>query len=329
MARDRTRYWRSVVAIASGAAALTAVCLGGAHAQSAKQPPAAKAKKQDPAEAQHAIEAAGKLLKSGKADQAVRSLTATLAAGNLPPGIMAKALYVRGLAYREQKKPAQAISDLTSALWLKGGLGGDERADALKQRIEAYADAGLTEHGQALVAADAGRTPAKETAAGGNWLSGLFSPSQTGALPSRKAAPAATRTETPAVAKAPPSAMGGWAGKTEVKADRAAVTAPAAVKAPRATPPPDEEPPPAREGRFQVQVATVRTKAEAVALAAKAKREHAAALASSEPHIDQAVLGNMGSFYLVRFGPFASAQQTQAVCAKLQGSGLDCMPVSR
>jgi hypothetical protein len=329
MARDWARHWQSVVPVALGAAALTAVCLGGAYAQSAKQPPAAKTKKQDPVEAQHAIEVAGKLLKSGKADQAVRSLTATLAGGNLPPAVMAKALYVRGLAFREQRKPAQAISDLTSALWLKGGLGGDERADALKQRIEAYADAGLTEHGQALVTAGSGRAPAKETSAGGNWLSGLFSPSsETGALPSRrKRAPATEKTETQPVAKAPPSVMGGWASRTEV--DRVAVAPPAAVKAPQAAAAPAAEPPPARaEGRFQVQVAAVRTKAEAVALAAKAKREHAAVLASSEPHIDQAVLGNMGSFYLVRFGPFASAQQTQTVCAKLQGSGLDCMPIA-
>lgn len=324
------RYWRSVVPVALGAAALSAVCLVGAHAQSAKQPPAAKAKKQDPVEAQRAIETAGKLVKSGKAEQAVQSLTATLAAGNLPPAVMAKALYVRGLAYREQKRPAQAISDLTSALWLKGGLGGDARADAQKQRIEAYADAGLTEHGQALVAADARPTPAKKT--GSNWLSGLFSPSEPGAPPAsrRKVAPARETAETPVVAKAPPSVIGGWAGKTEVKTDRTAVAAPAADKAPRAAPAPAREPPPARvEGGFQVQVATVRTRAEAVALAAKAKREHAAVLASSEPQIDQAVLGNMGSFYRVRFGPFASAHQTQAVCAKLQGSGLDCMPVTR
>jgi len=27
------------------------------------------------------------------------------------------------VAYRQQKKPAQAIAGLTSALWLKGGLG--------------------------------------------------------------------------------------------------------------------------------------------------------------------------------------------------------------
>jgi cell division protein FtsN len=35
----------------------------------------------------------------------------------------------------------------------------------------------------------------------------------------------------------------------------------------------------------------------------------------------------MGAFYRVRFGPFASAQETEAVCAKLQGSGFDCLPV--
>jgi cell division septation protein DedD len=74
-----------------------------------------------------------------------------------------------------------------------------------------------------------------------------------------------------------------------------------------------------------VQLAAVRTEAEARALAAKARRE--AALAGRESAIDPAVLGNMGTFYRVRFGPFASAQETQAVCAKLQGSGYDCLPV--
>jgi SPOR domain len=331
-------YWRSVVPAALCAAALSAVCLVGAHAQSDDEPaakekePAAKVKKQDPVEAQRAIEAAGKLLKSGKIEQAVQSLSATLAGGNLPPAVMAKALYVRGLGYREQKKPAQAISDLTSALWLKGGLGGDERADALKQRVEAYADAGLTEHGQALAATGADHAPAKKS--GGNWLSSLFSPSGADAPPppSRtKEAPAKEKDESPVAAKAAPTLIGGWASKTEVQPDRTAVTPKAKAEAPPATAEaaPAKETPPARaEGRFQVQLAPVRTRVEAVALAAKAKREHAAVLASSEPQIDQAVLGNMGAFYRVRFGPFANAQQTQAVCAKLQGSGLDCMPVA-
>jgi cell division septation protein DedD len=74
-----------------------------------------------------------------------------------------------------------------------------------------------------------------------------------------------------------------------------------------------------------VQLASVRTESEARALAAKAKREPA--LARRQSAIDHAVLGNMGAFYRVRFGPFASAQETEAVCAKLQGSGFDCLPV--
>jgi hypothetical protein len=301
-----------------GALALGVLCLPAAHAQDEKQP-AANAKKQDPVEAQRAIEAAARLLKSGKAAQAVQSLSTTMAGGNLPPAILAKALYVRGLAYREQRKVAHAISDLNSALWLKGGLGGEERADAIKRRVEAYADAGLTEHGQSLTpsSADAGGKM-KSSSGGGNWLSGLFgSPGPSAPPPS----PRREKADPPAVAKVETSAMGGWSSKTEVRSDRAVVAPPPSAE------PPARDPPPSRsEGRFHVQLAAVRTKAEAVALAAKAKRELAGL---SEPSIDQTVLGGMGSFYRVSFGPFASAHESQAVCAKLLGSGVDCMPVGR
>ncbi len=56
---------------------------------------------------------------------------------------MAKALYYRGTAYRKQGKPAQAISDLTTAAWLKGGLSDSDRAQAMEQRQLAYSEAGL------------------------------------------------------------------------------------------------------------------------------------------------------------------------------------------
>src|SRR5262245_6322610 len=328
------RYWRSVVP-AVLAAVLGAACMAGAHAQAPAEPPA-KAKKQDPVEAQRAIEAASKLLQSGRVDQAVLSLSATLAGGNLPPALMAQAFYVRGLADRTQKKPAHAISDLNSALWLKGGLGGEERADALKKRIEAYADAGLAESGQVLVAGGADPAPAKKS---GNWLNNIFgSPEPAAPPPSRpKVAAAATeRIETAAVPAKAPETIGGWASKTQAEPGRTVLAAPSAAKpaepeaAPPEAAPPQQDAPAARgDGSFQVQLAPVRTKAEALALAARARREHASLLAASEPEIDQAVFGNMGSFYRVRFGPFASAQQTEAVCAKLKGGGLDCMPVPR
>ena len=77
--------------------------------------------------------------------------------------------------------------------------------------------------------------------------------------------------------------------------------------------------------RYCARVTKARTQAEAKALATKVMREHAAMLAAHEAQIDQTVMGNMGSFYRVLIGPFASAQETQGVCAKLKGAGLDCL----
>jgi cell division septation protein DedD len=331
MARD----WRRAVLAAVAAAMLGGVCGLAAQARAAEEEPegeqaeaAADAqpgksgkKRQDPSEAQRVIEAAQKQLQAGKAEQAVHGLTAVLSGGNLPPAILARAFYVRGAAYRQQGRTALAVSDLTSALWLKGGLGGEERDAAIRERSAAYADAGLADRGEA-------EAPAPKTS--GSWLSGLFgSPSEPPRQP-RPAPPAVVKAE-PA---APASALGGWATTSRAQAEPAQVERPAAAQRSAAaapSPPPSAEAPHAShrsartEGRFQVQLAAVRTEAEAYALAAKAKRE--AALASREPWIDHTVIGNMGAFYRVRFGPFASAQETQAVCAKLQGNGFDCMPV--
>jgi hypothetical protein len=357
MARD----WRRVALAVTAAAALAGLCALDSQARDGKDAGKdakhsaddakahAKKKKQDPAEAQRAIEAAGKLLRAGKADQAVQTLTAALAGGNLPPAVMAKALYTRGLAYRRQMKPAQAISDLTSALWLKGGLSTDDRADAMKERAAAYRDAGLTENGEAVATAPASKAhdrsasgkgwvttasdgqAAKAGQSGGSWINNLFGwpePAPKAAAGPvtasiHKSEPAADKpTRAPRIAKA-------WSSGTEVHASPEPA---AAARGPR--PPPEHkasEPKaaPRAAGRYGVQLATVRTREEALSLAAKAKREHAAALAAREPEIDQAVLGNMGAFYRVRVGPFATVQESEAVCAKLKGSGFDCMPVTR
>jgi cell division septation protein DedD len=72
----------------------------------------------------------------------------------------------------------------------------------------------------------------------------------------------------------------------------------------------------------------LRTEAEAQALSARVKREHPDALGPREAEIDETVVGNMGSFYRVRVGPFASAQEGQAACAKLKGAGIDCLLVT-
>jgi hypothetical protein len=375
MARD----WRRGVLATLGAAMLAAAGALGAHAQgpagaepeeeaqSAAEPKSPGKRKQDPADAQRAVDTAGKHLQAGKSEQAVQTLSVTLSGGNLPPAVMAKAFYIRGMAYRKLGKPAQAISDLTSALWLKGGLGDEERAAATKERAAAFADAGLAEGGEVPA-------PAPAKSGSGNWLSSLFgAPASSAPAPPPVPAPApppvpaaggpkvsstvVEKAETAPAASAPVQA-GAWTSKTQAQPGKPAAAPPpaprpapaaaapqaqkvAAAPAPKpapAVPPqtakvvaaPGPAPPRARAaGGFLVQLGAVRTEAEAQALAAKAKRAYGAALAGRNQRIDRAVMGNMGAFYRVRFGPFGSAEETQAVCAKLRGSGLDCMPVSQ
>jgi cell division septation protein DedD len=164
----------------------------------------------------------------------------------------------------------------------------------------------------------------------GNAFAGLFggtsssSPSSASAQTSAPPPPAPDTTASiePARPQATESAAprprtSAWSRNTEVSP--AAAAAPAAASAPAAKP----------DGRFRIQVGMVRSEGEAQALAGKVRREHAAALASRETEVDQTVVGNMGSFYRVRVGPYATQADGQAACAKLKGSGLDCMVVAQ
>lgn len=106
--------------------------------------PAADAPPQkDAASAERAYAAGTKAYEAGNMNEAAQQLSAALAGGGLPNPQMAKALYYRGTAYRKQGKPAQAISDLTTAVWLKGGLSDADRTKATEERQLAYQEAGL------------------------------------------------------------------------------------------------------------------------------------------------------------------------------------------
>src|SRR5215510_1185928 len=166
----------------------------------------ASKKKHDPAEAQRAVEHAGKLLEAGKTEPAVQALSATLAAGNLPPSVMAKALLLRGIAYRQQKKPAQAISDFTSALWLKGGLSETDRADGLRQRAAAYQEAGLNQQGGEIATAALGKeTRARERPS--NPAASPWGDGTTTSAPSASAPPHTALNQEPSKE---PASGGGW-----------------------------------------------------------------------------------------------------------------------
>ena len=84
-----------------------------------------------------------KAYQAGRYQNAVDQLSTALRGGGLSSAAMARGLYYRGLAYKQLNKPGLAISDLTSALWLKNGLSDEERKSATAERAEAYKAAGL------------------------------------------------------------------------------------------------------------------------------------------------------------------------------------------
>jgi hypothetical protein len=358
------------VLMAAAGYATTATAAGKKAQEAAKQAPAereeaageqteAKRKPADPAEAQKILAAAEKSLEAGKSDQAIQQLNALLSGARLQPRLMAQALYLRGTAHHKQGRPAQAIADLTSALWLKGGFSDADRAMALAARSDAYRAAGLADLADAD-ARKAGKKPSgavatsrpeaaatsaaarevttattanaaaeqKSSNSGGSLWSNLFGGGQSGTSASGSAKePRRAASDTPTASPArQPSVGEAWSSTTTsaTRADPAPVKEqiaiePAAAKRAVATRP---------EGRYRLQVAAVRSRKEALQVAARLKKEQPALIGAREPEVDETVLGNMGVFYRVRIGPFADANEPQAFCPKLRGLGLDCLVIA-
>jgi tetratricopeptide (TPR) repeat protein len=90
-------------------------------------------------------------LAAGKYDAAVRQLSATINSDSASPSDAAKALYLRGIAYRKMGEPARAVADLGAAIWL--GLPQADKVKALVNRGLAYKAAGLGNEAEAELAA--------------------------------------------------------------------------------------------------------------------------------------------------------------------------------
>jgi tetratricopeptide (TPR) repeat protein len=127
--------------LAAVCAAAVLAAPAAAYAQSV--PPAPAGASKPAANGVKSYEVGAKSFEAGKFTSAIQSLSNALSAGGLSSQQMAKALYYRGVAYRKTGKSAQAISDLTSAVWLKNGLSDADRAAAMENRQGAYQEAGL------------------------------------------------------------------------------------------------------------------------------------------------------------------------------------------
>lgn len=84
-----------------------------------------------------------KAFEKNQYDKAIDRFSAALRSGGLSSQDIAKAMFFRGQAYEKSNKPAEAIADLTSAIWLKDGLSEAERKTAETLRAKAYQSAGI------------------------------------------------------------------------------------------------------------------------------------------------------------------------------------------
>jgi len=127
--------------LASGRRLLPCLCLvaalalagGAAHAQEA------------------GLKSGAASLAAGKYQDAVRQLSAAINADNISPGSAAKALYLRGIAYRKMGESGRALADLGAAIWL--GLPQSDRVKAQVNRGLAFKAAGLSRQGDVEIAA--------------------------------------------------------------------------------------------------------------------------------------------------------------------------------
>jgi hypothetical protein len=137
--------------------------------------PAGSETSRDSTAAWRDYDAGVQLLRTAQPEAAAEKFSKLLTGSNLPGPLMAKTLLQRGIAYRQEGKPALAVADLTSAMYLRNGLSDPEKADAAAQRSAAYREAGLSEQGVAAPDQNRSAAPAVAVAAGGT--RGITSPS--------------------------------------------------------------------------------------------------------------------------------------------------------
>jgi hypothetical protein len=94
---------------------------------------------------------------------------------------------------------------------------------------------------------------------------------------------------------------------------------PQAAQAPRAGPPP-----PVQATGIRIQLASVRSEADAQREWDRMRRQHADLLGNLSPAFPMADLGERGVFWRVQAGGFADAGAAQETCAALRGRGLGC-----
>jgi sporulation related protein len=93
------------------------------------------------------------------------------------------------------------------------------------------------------------------------------------------------------------------------------------------TAPPPPAPATGGRGGFQLQLATSRSEGDAQALWKQVSSANTG-LSGKSPDIEKVDIGNFGTFYSLKVGPFPDKAESLKVCNALKRNGVDCSVVS-
>ena len=299
-----------------------------------------------PLDPETALGEARRLLAGGKAQEAAALANRVLSEAPKSSRTTARALAVRGEAQLRQGQIAQAIVDLDGALWVANGLATIERTQAIAAQQEAYRLAGLAAPGPSERIAGAGKRtsaggkssqvasatePAKPQAGGiGGFFSNLLGLKSGDAGASKPETTASLRPAVPRAAATSASEPQRAGPPPRTEAPRMVAVEPRSRKpVARASVMTSEPAGLTGGGKYRLQLAAVRSRKEALALAGAVKSQHPDVLGPQKFDVHEAVFGNMGRFYRVRIGSFANLVESEAICASLRQKGHDCMVISQ
>ncbi|MCB1506554.1 MAG: SPOR domain-containing protein [Hyphomicrobiaceae bacterium] len=161
----------------------------------------------------------------------------------------------------------------------------------------------------------------------GSFFGNLFGGNQ--AQQQQAAAPPPGPTDVTTASTGSSNAISSWNSATEVENSHTVSASPAGKRQRvAAVQPAVATHTAAPAGKYKLQVAAVRSKAEADKIAQRFLAQHGGQIGTRTAVIDEAVFGNMGTFYRVNVGPFATAAEPDKLCKAVRGSGYDCLVVT-
>jgi len=104
--------------------------------------------------------------------------------------------------------------------------------------------------------------------------------------------------------------------------------APAPVKVAEKAPAPKETPVASvsTSGSYVLQIGSFKSQADADTAWKSFQGKHASLVGSYGPNVVKVDLGEKGTWYRLRMGPFSSKDGAVAACAKLSADGASCIP---